>query len=170
MARSPFVAILVLDHDAGETMTGTLICRPHRRRGKRRRARARRGARRARLGLRFVLAHAVDGIASDGEDNESLTTKFGRLGAERRLARLAADHGVSRAERRIAVGDAAALIGQIAAEEAADVIVVPAASRGWRRRLDSRLAGKLNAQTPVPVLIAPPRRTRKQTDGNGGWP
>jgi nucleotide-binding universal stress UspA family protein len=55
--------------------------------------------------------------------------------------------------------DAATLIGQIAAEEAADLIVVGARKRRWSPRgLRSRLAEQLGSETPVPVLIAPPRR------------
>jgi nucleotide-binding universal stress UspA family protein len=114
-----------------------------------------------RLGLRLVLAHAVEGINAmeHGDRDESVTIRADRQGAEQRLARLAAEHGVAdRAEKRVAVGDSAALIGRIAAEEAADVIVVGAPARGWRRRLDSRLAADLETETPVPVLIAPPRR------------
>jgi nucleotide-binding universal stress UspA family protein len=115
-----------------------------------------------RLGLRLVLAHPVDGIAG-APDAESVTTTFGRQGAERRLAALARDFGIEdRAGRRVAVGEPAALLGRIAAEEAADVIVVPARSRGWRGRLDGRLAAELETETPVPVLIAPPRRSRKR--------
>jgi nucleotide-binding universal stress UspA family protein len=116
-----------------------------------------------RLGLRLVLAQAVDGMGGDGR--ESVTTQAGRQGAERRLARLAEEHGVAdRAERRVAVGEPAALLGQIAAEEAADMIVVGARHRGWRRRLESRLADALETETPVPVLIAPPRARRKRHD------
>jgi nucleotide-binding universal stress UspA family protein len=121
-----------------------------------------------RLGLRLVLAHAVDGIDAIGGDDgdESVTMKANRQGAERRLARLANEHGVSdRAERRVAVGEPAALLGQIAAEEAADVIVVGARTRGWRKRLESRLADKLETETPVPVLIAPPRTRRRAKTG-----
>ena len=74
-----------------------------------------------RLGLRLVLAHAVDGIKGIGDENESVTMKANREGAERRLAKLAQAHGLAeRAERRVAVGEPAALLGQIAAEEAAD--------------------------------------------------
>src|SRR5689334_11286441 len=90
-----------------------------------------------RLGLRLVLAHAVEGIdaIAGGDGSESLTMKQNREGAELRLARLANEHGVAdRAERRVAVGEPAALLGQIAAEEAADVIVVGARARGLRRR------------------------------------
>jgi nucleotide-binding universal stress UspA family protein len=120
-----------------------------------------------RLGLRLVLAHAVDGIDAIDDDNESVTNnesvtmKANREGAERRLARLAEAHGLAqRAERRVAVGQPAALLGQIAAEEAVDIIVVGAPVRGWRKRLETRLADDLGTETPVPVLIAPPRTRR----------
>jgi nucleotide-binding universal stress UspA family protein len=114
-----------------------------------------------RLGLRLVLTHVVDGIAlGNGDGEESITMKGDRTAAERRLAELARDHGIDdSAERRVAVGDSATLLGQIASEEAADVIVVGAQTRGWGRRgLESRLAQELETETPVPVLIAPPRR------------
>jgi nucleotide-binding universal stress UspA family protein len=116
-----------------------------------------------RLGLRLVLAHAVDGLDGGGNgQGESVTVKASREGAERRLERLAEEHGVARrAERRVAVGDPAGLLGQIAAEEAADVIVVGARARGLRRRLESPLADELGSETPVPVLIAPPRGRRR---------
>ena len=55
-----------------------------------------------RLGLRLVLAHAVNGIDEFGHGDgvESVTMKADRQGAERRLARLAEEHGVAdRAER-----------------------------------------------------------------------
>jgi nucleotide-binding universal stress UspA family protein len=86
-------------------------------------------------------------------------------------ARLAAEYAVTdRAERRVAVGDAPSLLGQIAAEEAADLIVVGARTRGrLRRGLESRLADELETETPVPVLIAPPRlrQARKTMAING---
>jgi nucleotide-binding universal stress UspA family protein len=115
-----------------------------------------------RLGMRLVLAHVAEGFAPnvDGGDlEESVTMKGNRIGAERLLDQLAAEHGVAEtAERRIAVGQPASLLGQIAAEEAADLIVVGSRERGWpRRRLESRLAAELETETPVPVLIAPPR-------------
>jgi nucleotide-binding universal stress UspA family protein len=113
-----------------------------------------------RLGLRLVLAYASDGIAPvAADDAESVSMKASREGAARLLARLAAEYGVAEsAERRSGTGDAAALIGQIAAEEAADVIVVGARARGrLRRGLESRLAEQLGSETSVPVVIAPPR-------------
>jgi nucleotide-binding universal stress UspA family protein len=119
-----------------------------------------------RLGLRLVLAHAVNGIGEFGHGDgvESVSMKADRQGAERRLARLAEEHGVAdRAERRVAVGDPAALLGQIAAEEAADMIVI-GARRGWRKRLESSLADELESETSVPVLIALPRTRKARAD------
>jgi nucleotide-binding universal stress UspA family protein len=117
-----------------------------------------------RLGLRLVLVHVADGIAPldvNGASSESVSSTDGN-GAARLVARLAAEHGVaSTAEWRSAVGDAAALLGRIAAEEAADLIVVGSRTRGrLRRGLESRLAQQLETETPVPVLIAPPRTRR----------
>jgi nucleotide-binding universal stress UspA family protein len=121
-----------------------------------------------RLGLRLVLTHVAEGIAASNghlESDESVTMKGDREGAARLLTRLAAEYDVAeRAECRVAVGDAGSLLGQIAAEDAADLIVVGARTRGrLRRRLESRLAERLETETPVPVLIAPPplRRARK---------
>ena len=125
-----------------------------------------------RLGLRLVLTHVVDGIAlGNGNGEESITMKGDRTAAERRLAELARDHGIDdSAERRVAVGDSATLLGQIASEEAADVIVVGARARGWGRRgLESPLAQELETETPVPVLIAPPRtRPRRKREAANG--
>jgi len=116
-----------------------------------------------RLGLRLVLVHAREGIgsvAADADGAESVSMKANREGAARLLARLASEYGVAEsAERRAGTGDAAAVIGQVAAEEAADLIVVGARTRGrLRRGLESRLAEQLGSETPVPVVIAPPRR------------
>ncbi len=121
-----------------------------------------------RLGLRLVLAHAAggfDAIAANGEDAESVSTKADREGGERLLARLVAEYGLAdRAERRVGTGDAATVIGQIAAEEAADLIVVGSRARGrFRRGFQSRLAEQLGSETPVPVLIAPPADRRTGT-------
>jgi nucleotide-binding universal stress UspA family protein len=115
-----------------------------------------------RLGMRLVLAHVAEGFAPnvDGVDvEESVTMKGNRVGAERLLGQLAAEHGVAEtAGRRIAVGQPATVLGQIAAEEAADLILVGSRERGWPRRgLESPLAAQLEAETPVPILIAPPR-------------
>jgi nucleotide-binding universal stress UspA family protein len=118
-----------------------------------------------RLGLRLVLVHVADGIGPIGsgdEESESVSMKAEREGSARLLSRLASEYGVAdRVEYRQGVGDAAAVIGQFAAEEAADLIVVGARSRGrFRRGLMSQLAGQLRSETPVPVVIAPPEPRR----------
>jgi nucleotide-binding universal stress UspA family protein len=121
-----------------------------------------------RLGLRLVLAHVADGIALldvDGEGSESGATRAGRKGATGLVARLAAEHGVAgSAEQRSAVGDPAALLAQIAAEEGADLIIVGSRARGrLRRGLESTLARQLETSTSVPVVIAPaPTRCARQ--------
>jgi two-component system sensor histidine kinase UhpB len=110
-----------------------------------------------RMGLRLVVAHVFEGNVPLHGD-ESVAMKGSRAGA----ARLVAEHGLAdRAELRSAVGDTATLLGRIAAEEAADVILVGARSRGrLRRGFESRLAVPLDAAMPVPVVIAPPRPRR----------
>jgi nucleotide-binding universal stress UspA family protein len=118
-----------------------------------------------RLGLRLVLVHVADRIAQlddNGVGSEGVSTPTDGKGAGRLVARLAAEHGVAgTAEWRSGVGDPAALVGRIAAEEAADLIVVGSRTRGrLRRGLESRLARQLETETPVPVLIAPPRTRR----------
>ncbi len=77
-----------------------------------------------RLGLRLVLAYARDGISATEDDldgAESVSMKANREGGARVLARLSSEYGVAdSAEHRSGTGDAATLIGRIAAEEAAD--------------------------------------------------
>jgi nucleotide-binding universal stress UspA family protein len=123
-----------------------------------------------RLGLRLVLAHAVpnaNGRNHRTAAQERSSREHGR--AEQRLARVAGEHGVgNHVERRVALGDPAALLGRIAAEEAADIVVVGAAERGWRRRLDFGLARDLETETSSPVVIALPRRGRTRWNGHGG--
>lgn len=128
-----------------------------------------------RLALRLVLVHVANGIeATNGKDDdgyESVSMRNDRLGATRLLARLSAEYGIAdTAERREAVGDPAAMLGQIAAEEAGDLIVVGSRARGrFRRGLESKLAEELETATTVPVIIAPPRdrgpRTVARTGG-----
>ena len=110
-----------------------------------------------RLKLRLVLAHVVDGVDGAAVEEDVVRTR-GREGAARLVARLAAELGLSdRAEHRSAVGDPAALLGQIAADEAADLIVVGAPAGGrLRRSSESRLAEHLESTTTVPVLFVRP--------------
>jgi nucleotide-binding universal stress UspA family protein len=116
----------------------------------------------ARLGLRLVLAHAVH-RADDGRDDRTARHNSGTdyERAQHWLAQLAQKHGViDLAERRVALGDPAVLLGRIAAEEAADVVVVGAGVRGWRQALDLGLAGELETETRAPVIVAVPRKRR----------
>ena len=126
-----------------------------------------------RLALRLVLVHVADGIGvpngNGDEDYESVSMRNDRLGAARLLERLAAEYGIAdTAERREGVGDPAAILGQVAAEEAADVIVVGSRLRGrFRRGLESGLAQELETATTIPVVIAPPRRRSRGTRSPG---
>jgi nucleotide-binding universal stress UspA family protein len=117
-----------------------------------------------RLRLRLVLAHVADGFGPAGANgDESLSAKQGREGAARLLARLAAEYGLGSVERREAVGDRAEMLARIAAEEAADLIVIGSRRQGrFRRGLRSTLAAELESETPVPVVIAPPTRARRR--------
>lgn len=110
------------------------------------------GALSERLGLRLVVAH----IAGDGDQERS---------AERVLNEAADEASVSGPlERRIASGDPATRLSEIAAEEGADLIIVGCSDRR-RRTLPGRgrLARELESATFCPVLIAP-RQTRRRSE------
>jgi nucleotide-binding universal stress UspA family protein len=115
----------------------------------------------ARLKLRLVLVHVAGGPGS-GEDG-SPSNAAGRQGAARLLTRLAAEYRLTDHERRAGVGDTAEVLARIAAEEAADAIVIGATPFGRiRRGLRSRIAGELEGETPVPVVIASPHGVRSE--------
>jgi len=98
----------------------------------------------ARLGLRVVLVHVFDGTPADIESIlESLAGET---------------------EKRVVRGDPAQRLAQIAAEEGADLIVLGSRAAGLgSRRLHCGLARELEAETSVPVLVAPPA-TRRRSD------
>lgn len=109
-----------------------------------------------RLRARLVLAHIVPGFEVPGADN--LPTRPGYDRAVALLDRVARETGLEDATCRAAVGDPARRLAQIAAEENADLILIGSHPRGmFRRGLESRLARKLELETPCPVLIAPPQ-------------
>jgi nucleotide-binding universal stress UspA family protein len=122
------------------------------------------GALSARLGLRLVLAHVVDGLPNEALD--SVTGQQLLTGAERAMREIAQDlRGQNGTESRIAIGDRAERLAEIGAEEGADLIVIGSRTRGLRgRQLRCTLARELEGATLVPVLIAPPQ-TRKRTEG-----
>jgi nucleotide-binding universal stress UspA family protein len=105
-----------------------------------------------RLGLRLVLAHVTQDAGGTGTATGSDL-----------LARVAAEQGVAgTAERREAYGDAATRLAEIAAEEAADLILVGARARGRLcGRPESNVGMELEAETAIPVLIAASPRRRE---------
>jgi nucleotide-binding universal stress UspA family protein len=106
------------------------------------------------LNLRLVLAHVAAGWSSGAD--ESLTTDQARRGGDRLLERAAREHH-PRAERRVEVGDPAEALAQIAAEEAATLIVVGSRRQGrLRPSLRSGVAEELAASAPCPIVIVPP--------------
>jgi nucleotide-binding universal stress UspA family protein len=115
----------------------------------------------ARLGLRLVLVHVVDGVPPG--THESLTARQRHAGAERTIDAIAREIGDA-AERRVMVGSRAEALAQVAAEEGADLIVIGSRRSGLgNRKLRCTLARDLEAATPIPVLVAPPT-TRKRSD------
>lgn len=113
----------------------------------------------ARLGLRLVLVHVIDGVPAG--THESLTARQRQTGAEQILNKIAREIG-NGTEKRVVLGDRAEALAQVAAEEGADLIVLGSRSTGLGgRKLRCTLARELEAATPVPVLVAPPAsRTR----------
>jgi len=108
----------------------------------------------ARLGLRLVLVHVVDGVPRG--THESLTARQRQAGAERILAELAQEAG-NEVEKRVTIGNRAEGLARVAAEEGADLIVIGSRpARFGNRKLRSTLARDLEAATPIPVVVAPP--------------
>ena len=113
----------------------------------------------ARLGLRLVLVHVIDGVPPGAD--ESLSARRRQSGAEQILAEIAREIG-NGTEKRVVLGDRAEALAKVAAEEGADLIVVGSRSVGLgSRKLRSTLAQELEAVTPVPVAVAPPATRRR---------
>lgn len=119
------------------------------------------GALGARLDLRVVLTHVVDGAQPEALD--SVTGQQILSAAERTLREIGRGvDGDDETETRLAVGARAERLAQVVAEEGADLVVIGSRSRGVRgRHLRCTLARELEAATPVPVLIAPPQTRRR---------
>jgi nucleotide-binding universal stress UspA family protein len=115
----------------------------------------------ARLGLRLVLVHVVDGVPAG--THESLTARQRQQGAEQALNAIAREIG-NGTEKRLVVGDRVEALAEVAAEEGADLIVVGSRTAGLGgRKLRCAVARELEAATAVPVLVAPPT-TRERSD------
>jgi nucleotide-binding universal stress UspA family protein len=114
-----------------------------------------------RLGLRLVLVHVIDGVPP--EARESLTARQRQRGAEMTLDTLVTElgHGT---EGRVVLGGRAEGLAQVAAEEGADLIVLGSRRAGLgSRHLSCTLAHELEAETAVPVLVAPPSTRKRST-------
>ena len=112
-----------------------------------------------RLGLRVVLAFVVEGVAAAAR--ESVTGRQRQRGAERALATIAHELG-NGVEVRITDGDRAEALARIAGEEGADLVIVGSRAVGFGgRNLRCRLVRDLEAETPVPILVAPPSTRRR---------
>jgi nucleotide-binding universal stress UspA family protein len=111
-----------------------------------------------RFGARILLVSVADGygFGLGIEGGGSVSERQARARARRRLDRLVAEHELPDEEHRIAVGDPVESVALIAAEEAADVIVVGARRGLLGRTLRSSLAAELAATAPCPVVVAPP--------------
>jgi nucleotide-binding universal stress UspA family protein len=106
------------------------------------------------LGLRLVLAHVASGHRLE-DGPAGVSGRLAQEGAERLLAQVVRVHGLNgKAERRAEVGTPVDLILRVAAEEAADMIVVGASRR--RGKLKSALAGELAGAASCPVVVVPP--------------
>jgi nucleotide-binding universal stress UspA family protein len=104
-----------------------------------------------RLRVRLVVAHVASGESIDQ--------------AERLLSRLILEAAPAvQAEPRVAAGDRAARLAQLAAEEGADLIIVGSGGDGrLRLRFRSTFASELESATSCPVVIAPPQ-TRPRSE------
>ena len=102
-----------------------------------------------RLGSRVVVVSVTAGTGDAAERQATAAAALlERLAAERR--------GPDAREYRVEVGSPVETLADIAADEAAELIVV-GARRGFRKRtLRSELARELAETAPCPVLVAPP--------------
>jgi nucleotide-binding universal stress UspA family protein len=113
----------------------------------------------ARLGLRVVLAFVVDGAVAG--THESLTGRQRQHGASSTLTAIASELGDG-VETRLVAGDRVEALARVAAEEGADLVIVGARAVGLGgRNLRCRFVRDLEAETAVPVLVAPPSTRRR---------
>jgi nucleotide-binding universal stress UspA family protein len=108
-----------------------------------------------RFDARMLLVSVSNGV-HPGVAGEGVTARQARAGAETRLRRLVVEHQLGDEEHRVAAGDPAEAVAAIAAEEAADLIVIGAKRRPLGRALRSTLASELAATASCPVVVVPP--------------
>lgn len=117
------------------------------------------GALGARLGVRVVLVHVLADLPVVALESVSGRQRQG--GAQRQLATLAGEQGGA-VDTRLVLGDHAEELARVAAEEGADLVIVGSRPAGFGgRKLRCTLVRDLEAETPVPVLVAPPSTRRR---------
>ena len=111
-----------------------------------------------RFGARILYVSVAEGfgVAPGAENDESQSTRQAQTRAKRRQERLVAERDLAWEEHRVAAGDPAEAVAMIAAEEAADLIVLGARRGLLGRTFRSALASELAATAPCPVVVAPP--------------
>jgi nucleotide-binding universal stress UspA family protein len=109
-----------------------------------------------RFGARLLLVSIADGPTAHTATGERLGASESLVCAQQRLARILAEHDLPPEAHRIAAGDPAEAVAVIAAEEAADLVVVGARRGVLGRTLRSALARELAATASCPVVVAPP--------------
>src|SRR6266702_4092583 len=120
-----------------------------------------------RFDARMLLVSIADGFGAKTENGEGLSARQARAGAEQRLERIVTEHDLPHEEHRVSVGDPVEAVAMIAAEEAADLIVVGASRGLLGHALRSPLARGLAATASWPVLVSPPESTQAVTGRTG---
>jgi nucleotide-binding universal stress UspA family protein len=121
-----------------------------------------------RLGSRLILAHAVEYAKVPYDVAASLgglapQVNIGALddseeeAGERLLEQIAFDSGLARAERRVAIGNPAERLADLADEERGELIVVGSRGRGaFKAAFLGSVSNSLVGVARCPVLIVPP--------------
>lgn len=107
----------------------------------------------AETGLRLVVVH-VESTVGAGPDIRRSAEARGRQVLDRLLAAQGLNGSV---DKRIELGNPANEVARVAAEEAANVVLLGSGSRRrWCRRRSSSLASEVTATAPCPVAVVPP--------------
>jgi nucleotide-binding universal stress UspA family protein len=107
-----------------------------------------------RFGARVVLVSVAQGLVRPGGSN-ALTAGQTRADARRLLERAVGNDPAGRVEHRVEVGEPADALAEIAAEEAAALIVVGARPGVLRKTVRSSFARELASLAPCPVMVVP---------------
>ena len=110
----------------------------------------------ARFDARIVLVTVEHGARAATENGAVDSRRRARARAARQLGRVVVEYDLSDLEHRVAAGDPAEAVALIAAEEAADLIIVGARRGLLGGGLRSSFAGELAATASCPVVVAPP--------------